>query len=111
MHPASLDGTYRALANPSRREMLRRLSKERTLTVSELAAPLPIALNTVMKHLDVLADAGLVERLKTGRVVTVTLSPKPMAEAMAWLEKTEAFWSSRLDRLSALVTKQAREKP
>lgn len=109
MDAPSLDQTYRALANPMRRDMLRRLSRGRSLTVSELAAPLPIALPTVMKHLDALAAAGLVDRSKTGRTVTVTLRPEPMAEAMVWLEKTEAFWSARLDRLAALVAPPGKE--
>lgn len=86
--------------------MLRRLAEKQALSVGELAAPLPLALPTVLKHIDVLVQAGLVERSKAGRVVTVTLRPAPMVEAMAWLEKTEAFWSSRLDRLARAVRKE-----
>jgi hypothetical protein len=55
------------------------------------------------KHLDVLSDAGLITRTKTGRTVAVTLSPAPMREAMAWLNQYERFWSVSLDRLTALV--------
>ena len=102
----SLDETYHALADPSRRAMLRRLAEERALTVSALAAPLPIALPTVMKHLDVLSRAGLIERRKSGRTVTVTLAPAPMTEALEWLERAQAFWSARLDRLADLVERE-----
>lgn len=98
-----LDRTYHALADPSRRAMLHRLADAPGLTISDLAAPLPIALPTVMKHLDVLARAGLVERRKSGRTVTVTIAPGPLVEAMAWLARTETFWSARLDRLAAVA--------
>ena len=101
-----LDETYHALADPSRRKILRRLSQTPSLSVSELARPLPIALPTVMKHLDVLANAGLIQRRKRGRTVTVTLSPAPIADAKAWLEEVEAFWSGRLSRLAKLVERE-----
>lgn len=101
-----LDQTYHALADPSRRAILQRLAKAQGLSISELAKPLPIALPTVMKHLDVLARAGLIERRKSGRTVTVTLRGEPMSEAKAWLEKTEAFWSDRLSRLARLVERE-----
>jgi DNA-binding transcriptional ArsR family regulator len=69
--------------------------------VSELAKPYAIKLPAVMKHLDVLADAGLITRSKVGRVVTVRLSPEPMREAMDWLRRYQRFWSDSLDRLAA----------
>jgi DNA-binding transcriptional ArsR family regulator len=102
----SLDATYRALSDPSRRAMLRQLARRQALSISELAKPLPLALPTVLKHVDVLVHAGLVARRKSGRVVTVTLRPDGMAEAMAWLEKTESFWSSRLSRLARLAKQE-----
>ena len=83
--------------------MLQRLADARSLTVSELAAPLPLAMSTVLKHLDVLERAALVCRHKSGRTVTVTLQPAAMVEAMAWLERNETFWTSRLDRLAAVI--------
>lgn len=86
--------------------MLRQLARTRSQSVSELAAPLSLALPTVLKHIGVLVNAGLVERTKSGRVVTVTLRPDGMAEATAWLEKTEAFWSTRLDRLARVARKE-----
>jgi DNA-binding transcriptional ArsR family regulator len=102
----SLDRTYSALSDPSRRDMLQRLSSREAMTISELAAPLAIGLPTVMKHLDVLSRAGLIERRKTGRTVAVTLVPAAMVEATRWLEQMEAFWSARIDRLVTLVEKE-----
>ena len=88
--------------------MVRRLASSPGLSVSQLAEPLPIGLPTVMKHLTVLDRAGLIERRKSGRTVTVTLRPEPMAEATAWLEQTATFWSERLARLAVAVEENAR---
>jgi len=98
---AQLNATFAALVDPTRRAILSRLEREPGLSVSELAAPLQVKLPGVMKHLDVLSDAGLISRTKSGRVVTVELTPGPMAEATAWLRKYERFWSVSLDRLAA----------
>ena len=80
-----------------------RLEREPGLSVSQLAQPLPIKLPGMMKHLDVLSDAGLIRREKAGRTVAVYLAPEPMGEAMEWLKRYERFWSASLDRLGALV--------
>jgi len=99
-----LDRTFAALTDPSRRAILARLEREEQgTTVSNLARPLPIKMPAVMKHLDVLDDAGLVTRTKEGRTVTVRLSPKSMREAMQWLHRYERFWSAGLDRLALLA--------
>ena len=114
-HQERLNRTFAALVDPTRRAMLARLERdEEGATVSELAAPFAIKLPAVMKHLDVLDEAGLITRSKQGRVVTVRLSPKPMKEAMDWLHRYERFWTDRLDRLAAYVERQekeARRKP
>ena len=102
-----LDRTFAALVDPTRRAILAELAKRDGASVSELAAPFPIKLPAVMKHLDVLADAGLVKRTKSGRTVTVRLHPKPMREAMEWLKRYERFWSAGFDRLAAYA--EARE--
>ena len=62
-----------------------------------------------MKHLDVLADAGLVTRTKSGRTVTVRLRFQPMREAMAWLGRYERFWTAGLDRLAAHAERKEAE--
>jgi DNA-binding transcriptional ArsR family regulator len=100
---STLDRTFAALVDPTRRAILARLEREDGLSVSEIAAPFAIKLPAVMKHLDVLNDAGLIARTKQGRTVTVRLLPDPMEEAMAWLRKYERFWSDRLDRLAVYV--------
>jgi DNA-binding transcriptional ArsR family regulator len=102
----SLDQTYHALADPSRRAILHRLAGGDALSVSALAAPLPIGLPTVMKHLKVLTRAGLIERTKSGRTVTVSMVPDPMSEALAWLARSTAFWSERLDRFANIVEQE-----
>jgi DNA-binding transcriptional ArsR family regulator len=104
---ASLDRIFGALVDPTRRAILARLEGEESVTISELARPFAIKLPAVMKHLDVLSDAGLVARTKQGRTVSVRLSPQPMKEAMTWLRKYERFWSASLDRLA--VYAEARE--
>ena len=65
------------------------------------ARPFAIKLPAVMKHLDVLSDAGLITRSKQGRTVAVRLAAGPMKEAMNWLQRYERFWTGRLDRLAA----------
>jgi len=99
LDPLSL--TFGALADPTRRAILAQLERKDGASVSELAEPFAIKLPAVMKHLDVLDNAGLVTRSKSGRTVTVRLRPQPMREAMEWLRRYEHFWSASLDRLAA----------
>lgn len=98
-----MDRTFSALADPTRRYVLQRLEDEPGLSVSELARPLSLKLPGMMKHLDVLSDAGLITRTKAGRTVSVHLSVGPMREAMEWLKRYERFWTVSLDRLVAFV--------
>ena len=103
-HQASeIDRTFSALADPTRRALLLRLKDEPGLSVSELARPMSLKLPGLMKHLDVLSDAGLIARAKTGRTVSVHLVAAPMLEAMEWLKRYERLWTVSLDRLVALV--------
>ncbi|HWA44613.1 MAG TPA: metalloregulator ArsR/SmtB family transcription factor [Hypericibacter adhaerens] len=104
-----LNRTFAALVDPTRRAILARLEREDEASVSELAEPFAIKLPAVMKHLDVLDEAGLITRSKQGRVVTVRLSPRPMKEAMDWLHRYERFWTERLDRLAAFVEREERK--
>jgi DNA-binding transcriptional ArsR family regulator len=98
-----LDRTFAALVDPTRRAILAQLERKSSASVGELAQPFVIKLPAVMKHLDVLANAGLITRKKIGRTVTVRLRPLPMREAMAWLGRYERFWSRSLDRLAGLA--------
>ncbi len=102
----ALDRTFAALADPTRRALLARLSNRDSLSVSELAQPFAMSLPAIMKHLDVLSDAGLVAREKTGRVVACRLTAKPMQQAMDWLGHYQRFWSENLDRLAAYVEQE-----
>lgn len=102
---SAIDRTFSALADPTRRHILLRLKDEPGLSVSELARPLSLKLPGMMKHLDVLSDAGLITRAKTGRTVSVNLSVAPMQEAMEWLQRYERLWTVSIDRLVALVEK------
>src|SRR5499426_319478 len=96
-----LSRTFAALVDPTRRAILARLEREDGASISALAQPFAIKLPAVMKHLDVLDDAGLITRSKTGRTVTVRLASEPMKEVMNWLRRYERFWSGSLDRLAA----------
>jgi DNA-binding transcriptional ArsR family regulator len=102
---SAMDRTFSALADPTRRGVLLRLMDEPGLSVSELARPFSLKLPGMMKHLDVLTDAGLITRTKAGRIVSVNLSVKPMQEAMAWLQRYERLWTVSLNRLVAFVEK------
>jgi len=99
-YQARLSRTFGALADPTRRAILARLRQEPGASVTQLARDLPVKLPGVMKHLDVLAAAGLIERVKAGRVVAVHLAPGPLREAISWLQHYERFWSGSLDKLT-----------
>jgi DNA-binding transcriptional ArsR family regulator len=102
-HKPDLDRTFAALADPTRRALLARLSETDAISISELAKPFTMSLPAVMKHLDVLSDAGLVSRNKTGRTVSCRLRAEPMERANEWLNRYQRFWTDTLDRLAAFV--------
>ncbi len=107
-HEARLDRVFGALTNPTRRAILCQLEQGGAASVSELAAPSALKLPTVMKHLDVLEQAGLITRAKTGRTMFVQLAPAPMAAASAWLGRYERFWSGSIDRLAEHAEREER---
>jgi len=86
-----LDHTFAALADPTRRAMLAMLRK-RSRSVSDLAQPFPMSLQAAIKHIDVLANAGLITRKKEGRTVECALRPQPLQTAMRWLKRYEREW-------------------
>jgi DNA-binding transcriptional ArsR family regulator len=106
---SQLDRTFAALVDPTRRAILARLEREDGASISELAKPFAIKLPAVMKHLDVLTEAGLITRSKIGRTVTVRLAPQPMRAALDWLRRYERFWSISLDRLTAYAERKEGE--
>jgi len=93
-----LSRTFAALADPTRRFILRRLS-EGDATVSELAEPLPISVQAVSKHLRVLELAGLITRTRSAQLRPSQLRAAPMKEAANWLGAYQQFWDAGFDRL------------
>ncbi|HYQ06247.1 MAG TPA: metalloregulator ArsR/SmtB family transcription factor [Xanthobacteraceae bacterium] len=106
-HAAPLDRTFAALSDATRRALVMRLAQQPGLSVSELAAPFAMSLPAVMKHLDVLSDAGLVKRTKAGRTVACRLDAEPMRDAFEWLNRYEKFWSDRLSSLAAYLEEES----
>jgi DNA-binding transcriptional ArsR family regulator len=102
---AALDVVFQALADPSRRMMVERLSRG-PASVSDLAQPLDMSLPAVMQHLQVLESSGLVRSEKTGRVRTCRIEPKVLATAEGWFAKRRASWERRFDRLEALLAEE-----
>jgi DNA-binding transcriptional ArsR family regulator len=100
-----LNRVFAAVADPTRRALLAELEGRESITISELAKPFDMSLPAVMKHLDVLSDAGLITKTKTGRTVTCRLTAAPMEQAMEWLSRYQRFWTAQLDRLAAFVEK------
>ena len=98
-----LDRVFAAVADPTRRALLSQLEGRDNVSISDLAKPFAMSLPAVMKHLDVLSDAGLITRTKTGRTVSCRLTAAPMEQAMEWLNRYQRFWSAQLDRLAAFV--------
>jgi DNA-binding transcriptional ArsR family regulator len=97
-----LDDTLTALADPTRRAILKRLS-EGEARVTEVAAPFRISLNSVSKHIRILERAELVRRRVSGRDHFLSFNPAPLQEASAWIENSRAFWTGRLDALEAAL--------
>jgi DNA-binding transcriptional ArsR family regulator len=93
-----LSDTFSALADPTRRAILARLA-EGEATVNELAAPFPVSVQAVSKHLKVLQRAGLITRGKTAQWRPCRLEAVPLQEATNWLEGYRRFWERRFDRL------------
>jgi DNA-binding transcriptional ArsR family regulator len=98
----SLDETFAALADPTRREILGTLA-EGERTVSELAEPFEMSLPAISKHLGVLERAGLITRERQGRVRRCSLEPEPLADALEWIAAYGRFWEERLDSLERLL--------
>jgi DNA-binding transcriptional ArsR family regulator len=100
-----LDQVFAALSDPTRRQVLEALG-EGSQSVSTLAQSHGMSLPGFMKHLRVLESAGLIARLKEGRVVRCTLAAEPMQEAAMWLSRYEKFWGERLDALGRYLYHQ-----
>jgi DNA-binding transcriptional ArsR family regulator len=97
-----LDHLFQALADPTRRAMVERLSRG-PAGVSELARPLPMSLPSAMQHLDMLVTAGLVRSEKVGRVRTCTIEPQAFGLFDQWMNARRAEWNTRFDQLGDYV--------
>jgi DNA-binding transcriptional ArsR family regulator len=102
-YPARLDGIFQALADPTRRAVLRRLGRG-PASVGELAKPFDMALPSFMKHIHLLERSGWIRTRKEGRVRTCAIEKKPLAAVDAWLSEQRALWEGRTDRLELFVT-------
>lgn len=91
---------FAALADPTRRAMLRSLRAQPSLTASRLAGELPITRQAVSKHLGALREAGLVEGHREGRETRYVLTPEPLNDAMTWMADVGGLWDARLRRLA-----------
>jgi DNA-binding transcriptional ArsR family regulator len=94
----SLSTTFAALADPTRRAILERLSSGEA-TVNELAAPFPISVQAVSKHLQVLERAGLIERGRAAQLRPSRLRAEPLGDAARWLESYRRLWDGSFERL------------
>lgn len=99
---ARLDLLFQALADPTRRQIVDRLSRG-PASVSELAKPFAMSLPAVVQHLQVLEQSGLVRSEKTGRVRTCSIDAAAMTSAEHWLNQRRLLWEQRLDRLGAFL--------
>src|SRR5580693_5117371 len=97
-----LDLTMTALADPTRRAILKRVM-HRESPITELAEPFDMSLNAVSKHIRMLERAGLVSRRRVWREHLVSFNSEPLEQVSAWIEKTRRFWSARLDALDDLL--------
>ncbi len=107
----SLDQTFAALADPTRRAIVARLARG-DATVGELAEPFRISLPAISRHLKVLEDAALISNQREGKSRRCHLKPEALAGAADWISSQRSFWNASFDRLDArLKQKSRKEKP
>lgn len=94
----SLSACFAALADPTRRAILARLSKGE-MTVNELAEPFAMSLPAISRHLKVLEKSGLISRCKTAQTRPARFEPKAMQAVAGWVDQYRIFWDASLDRL------------
>lgn len=107
-HDTELSLLFHALSDPTRRAILSRLAAAPT-TVTDLADPTGLRLPTVMRHLSVLEEAGLITTSKDGRIRTCAIVPEALDPVRTWIDEQRAIWEARLDRLDAFVMKVMKE--
>lgn len=108
-HEPDLSLLFHALSDPTRRAMLTRLATG-PARVTDLSEPTGLRLPTVMRHLAVLEEAGLIATSKDGRVRTCAIRPEALAPVRSWLDEQRNLWEARLDRLDAYVMTLTKER-
>jgi DNA-binding transcriptional ArsR family regulator len=99
---ARLDAIFAALADPTRRAIIERLSRSEA-RVTDLAEPFPMSLNAVSKHIRVLEASGVVERRRKGRDHILSINTRSLDEADGWIEGMRRYWEARLDAMERLL--------
>ncbi|MGD1015665.1 MAG: metalloregulator ArsR/SmtB family transcription factor [Roseiarcus sp.] len=99
---ARLDAVFAALADPTRRAIIERLSRSEA-RVTEVAEPFPMSLNAVSKHIRVLEASGVVERRRKGRDHILSVNTRSLDEADGWIEGMRRYWEARLDAMERLL--------
>lgn len=107
-HDPDLSKLFHALADPTRRATLSQLARS-PAPVSQIAAPTGLKLPTVMRHLSVLEEAGLITTKKHGRTRTCAIVPDALAPAQSWMQQQRVMWEECLGRLEAFVTEDIKE--
>ena len=97
--PDHAGAVFGALSDPTRRTLLRTIAQQPEATATQLASELPISRQAVLKHLTALADAGLVDRERSGREVRYRVTPQPLSDAVSWMADVGAQWDTRLAAL------------
>jgi DNA-binding transcriptional ArsR family regulator len=103
-----MDLVFHALADPSRRQVMRCISEGGEVSVTEIASQLPISRQAVSKHLAALSDAGLVAFERQGRDKLYRLTPQPLGDALAWMAEVGADWDARLKSLERHLYRSSR---
>jgi DNA-binding transcriptional ArsR family regulator len=102
---SSLDRAFRALADPTRRAIVDRLSRSQA-SVSEIAKPLKMSLVAVVQHIQLLEECGVIRTQKSGRIRTCRIEPQALGMVERWLSERRAMWERHLDRLGAVLEEQ-----
>lgn len=105
----AISQTFSALADPTRRAILERLSKEDHIPVTTLAEPFDMSLPAISKHLRVLERAGLIVQEKDGRIRRCRLVAEPLQGAADWLSRYQQFWETQLDALADFIEQTSNE--
>jgi DNA-binding transcriptional ArsR family regulator len=102
LRTARLDAAFAALADPTRRAIIERLSRSEA-RVTELAEPFPMSLNAVSKHIRVLEASGVVERHRQGRDHILSINTRSLDEVLGWIERMRRYWEERLEAIERLL--------